>query len=190
MLANDYKRDPKVLIAKVNAEAADSRDIAKSEGITSYPTIKFYPAGGNKPQVYQGERSEWELVMWLNDRAGTFRMAGGELNVTAGCVDALDDIVRGKLASGKANIASMTAAVKKEISKIKDEPNKTFSTYYVKVLDKLAKNKNFAQKEMDRLWGLANKNDITGEKRDEIIFKVNVLRVFLEKVKVHVKDEL
>ena len=194
MVANDFERDANVLIAKVDAEAANAKATANDQGVSSYPTIKYFPAGSTVGQLYEGGRNEWDLVTWMNEKAGTYRMAGGELNVTAGTVEVLDKIVgAGKLAAAGSAIADLVALVKKEVAGITDKAQATFAAYYVRALEKASKKEGYVQKEMDRLWGILNKGGLTGEKRDEITKKVNVLRVLLEKAPEEaekVKDEL
>ena len=47
--------------------------------IQSFPTIKFFPKGG-EPIEYGGGRQEADFVEFLNEKCGTYRAVGGGLN--------------------------------------------------------------------------------------------------------------
>jgi protein disulfide-isomerase A1 len=52
-LAEKYKDDPKIVIAKMDSTANEIEDLK----IHSFPTIKFFPAGSSKAVDYAGERT-------------------------------------------------------------------------------------------------------------------------------------
>lgn len=173
------------MIAKVDAEGADSKDVATEQGVTSYPTIKFFPAGSKEPIAYEGGRQEIDFINFINEKAGTFRTEGGDLNEVAGTVASLDAIVTKFL--GGVSLSEAVTELKEGVAKLKGTAEAKFADYYVRVFDKLSKNGKFVEKERTRLQGILAKGGLAANKRDEIQIKVNVLNKFTPKED---KDEL
>lgn len=178
------------MIAKVDADAPNGKATAKKYGVTSYPTIKFFPAGSTEAVAYEGGRNEKDFVQYVNDKAGTHRVPGGGLDSNAGTIGALDNVIA-KLTGS--NIAEIASEVSAEAEKLKETAQYKYAEYYVRVFDKLSKSDNYAAKELARLDGILSKGGLAPSKRDELQSKTNVLRKFVqqltEKVK-ETKDEL
>ena len=187
-VAADFAAEPNVLVAKVDAEAENAKATAREQGVSSYPTIKFFPRGSTTPEMYEGGRAEQDLVAFLNAKAGTHRAPGGGLDASAGTVEALDLLI-GKLATG-ATVDSITTDVKKAATGLKDK----YAHYYLKVLGKLEASKDYADKELRRLEGIIKKGGLAPEKADDVISRSNILRKFVageDKENVNpLKDEL
>ncbi|KAF5554003.1 disulfide-isomerase erp38 [Fusarium mexicanum] len=190
-LANTFVNEKNVLIAKIDAEAPNSKAVAEEQGVKSYPTIKWFPAGSKKAVAYESGRSEQAFVDWINEHAGTHRVTGGGLDTVAGTVESLDTLVT-KITGGAA-IADVAEEVKKEVENLTDSAQKTYAEYYVRVFDKLSSNNDWVSKELARLDGILTKGGLAPAKRDQIQQKTNVLRKFTQKVEEKVeeiKDEL
>lgn len=168
------------MIAKVDAEAENSKATAKEQGVQSYPTIKYFPRGSTKAVEYNGGRSEHDFVSFINEKAGTHRTVGGGLDATAGSIEILDMLV-GKL-TGAAGIAEVAAEAKKAALELKDSAQYKYAEYYVKVFDKLSNNNAYAAKELKRLDGLMKKGGLAPEKLDEFTSKSNILRRFVDNI--------
>lgn len=181
-LADDFVLEPDVVIAKVDAEAENSKAIAAAQGIVSYPTIKFFPKGSKDPENYEGDRTESDFIEFLNLKAGTHRVVGGGLDNKAGTIDFLDNIIA-KYVSGD----SLTKISEEAKGAAKNLQQK-YAPYYVKVLDKLASNAGYAAKELARLEKLLSKGGLAAEKVDDLTSRSNILRRFLVKQKA--KEEL
>lgn len=172
-----------MIIAKVDAEAPNSKAIAKEQGVSSYPTIKFFAKGSKEAEDYSGGRSEKDLLAFVNEKAGTHRVAGGGLNAIAGTVQALDDVVA-KYLSGMP-IAEIEAEVSASAKAIKESAQNTYAKYYVRVFEKLGESDTYAAKELARLEGIIKKGGLAPAKLDEFTSKTNILRKFLQKVTGH-----
>ncbi|KAG8530352.1 uncharacterized protein KY384_004854 [Bacidia gigantensis] len=170
-LAQDFIAEPSVLVAKVDAEAEQSKATAQDQGVKSYPTIKYFPKGSTTPEPYEGGRSEADFVNFLNTKAGTNRMVGGGLDAKAGTIDALDSIVGA--VSGE-DLASLSDKVKKATKGLQDK----YAEYYVKVAQKLGGNKGYVEKELTRLDGIIKKGGLAPEKLDDLTSRSNILRKF------------
>jgi len=185
-VATDFTNEPGVLVAKVDAEADNAKATAKDQGVSSYPTIKFFPKGSTEPEAYDGGRSEADIVKFLNEKAGTHRAPGGGLDATAGTIEALDTLVA-KLTGGS-SISEVAAEATKAVADFQSGAQYKYAEYYVKVFDKLSKSDNYAAKELARLDKIIQKGGLAPAKLDEFTSKINILKRFVAKAVG--KDEL
>jgi protein disulfide-isomerase A6 len=179
-VAKDFTSEPNVVVAKVDAEAENSKATAQEQGVSSYPTIKFFPKGSTEPEAYSGGRTEKDLVDFLNGKAGTHRAPGGGLDATAGTIEALDALVA--KFTGGSSISEVAAEATKAAQDLKEGAQYKYAEYYVKVFDKLSKSDNYAAKELTRLDNIIKKGGLAPEKLDEFTSKTNILKRFVEKV--------
>ncbi|KAI9894317.1 MAG: hypothetical protein M1814_003073 [Vezdaea aestivalis] len=181
-LATDFALEPTVIIGKVDAEAPNAKATAKEQGVSSYPTIKYFSKGSKVPEDYTGGRNEDAFIAFINEKAGTNRAVGGGLNSKAGTIETLDSIVT--RFTGGATIESLT----KELQKTAKAAKVKYADYYVKVFNKLSSNSGYAQKELSRLDNILKKGGLAPEKRDDITVRKNILSRFIaEKLS---KDDL
>jgi protein disulfide-isomerase A6 len=179
-VATDFASESKVLVAKVDCEAPNAKAVAQAAGVKSYPTIKYYPAGSTEGIPYSGGRGEADLVSFLNDKAGTFRVAGGGLNALAGTIPSLDQIVSTLRTGG----AKAQEEFEKAVGSAKDQ----YAEYYSKGAKKSEENSGYVEKEIARLQSLLKKGGLTTEKTDDLVRRSNILNVF--KGSESGKDEL
>ncbi|OJD15965.1 protein disulfide-isomerase domain [Emergomyces pasteurianus Ep9510] len=187
-LANDFQLEPDVAIAKVDADAENSRRTADSQDITSYPTIKFFPRGSTAPMSYDGDHSHEDFVAYLNEHSGTHRVIGGGLDKEAGTIAALDAVVAKYVTGGEKSVSTLLDEAKAAAKGLEGR----YAAYYVKVLGKLADNKDYVKNELARLERMASKGGMAPEKMDDLMSRSNILRRFMgEKGKEKKeKDEL
>ncbi len=184
-MAADFAAEPSVLIAKVDAEAENSRATAQSQGVTGYPTIKFFPKGSTEAEQYGGARSEEALVDFVNSKAGTHRQVGGALDSQAGTVEVVDAILAKYVtAGGLKDVEKVTAEIQKVAEDLKDKS----VDYYLRALSKITGNPDYPLKEQTRLAGLLKKRGLAPEKIDDLQRRSNILAKFL--VKDEAKSEL
>jgi len=170
-LANTFINEPDVLVAKVDAEAENAKALAKEQGVSSYPTIKFFKKGSLEATPYEGARSEDAFVQYLNKNSGTHRAVGGGLDATGGTIEAFDAVIeKFKNAYGDGVEEATTLA-----ATLKDK----YAQYYVKAFTKIGANKEYAEKESKRLQGLISKGNLAPEKLDDLISRSNILKKFL-----------
>lgn len=191
-LAEDFANEPEVVIAKVDAEAESSKATASEQGVSSYPTIKFFPAGSKEGEAYNGGRSEADLIKFLNGRVGTRRVPGGGLDTVAGTIHVLDQIVQ-KFTEGGEKLADLAAEARKNVEAFSQDAQYKYAEYYIRVFDKLSKSDNYAAKELARLDGILRRGGLAPAKLDELQSKTNILRQFVKDATEKVtggKDEL
>jgi protein disulfide-isomerase A6 len=170
-LANDFVTEPGVLIAKVDAEAENSKALAQEQGVSSYPTIKYFPKGSTEALPYNGARAEKDFIDFINANAGTHRAVGGGLDATGGTIEAFNTVIekfQGSWTDGAEEAKSLAATLQDK-----------YAEYYVKVFNKIGANKEYAAKELKRLQGLIAKGNLAPEKMDDLISRSNILRKFM-----------
>lgn len=172
------------MIAKVDAEAENARALAKEQGITGYPTIKFFPKGSTEAVAYAGARSEEAFIDFLNEKTGSNRAVGGGLNANAGTIAVLDKLIAEYVPLHK--LDKLSAEIKKAAKGLQDK----YAEYYVKVADKLMENEEYVTKEWTRLVKILGKGGSAPEKLDDLTSRSNILRVFAGEEKEGKKDEL
>ena len=184
-LANDFVLEPSVVVAKVDAEAENAKFLTKQQGISGFPTIKFFPKGSKEAENYQGPRSETAFVAFLNDKTGTHRLNGGKLDSKAGTIPGLDQLVRKFVSTS--SFSDLVGEVQKAVKGLQDQ----YASYYIKVAEKLSQNQEYAAKEFERLSKIIQKGGSAPEKVDDLVSRSNILRQFLSgKKENEKKDEL
>jgi protein disulfide-isomerase A6 len=168
-------------VAKVDAEAENSKATAEAQGVKSYPTIKYFPKGSTTALPYDGGRSEEDLLAFLNEKAGTHRLVGGGLDTKAGTIEALDSVIAKLTAGG--TLATVSEELAKAAKGLKDK----YAEYYIKVAGKMATSQDYVEKELARLQRLLKKGSLAPEKADDLTSRANILSKFTTKKE---KDEL
>ena len=176
-VAADFISEPDVVIAKVDVEAENSKVTAKESGVSSYPTILFFPKGSFDPVEFDAGRTEADIVSYINGKTGTHRAPGGGLDATAGTIEVLDTIV--SKFTGGSGIAEVAAEATKAAKDLKEGAQYKYAEYYVRVFDKLSKSDAYAAKELARLDGIIKKGGLAPAKLDEFTSKTNILRRFI-----------
>ena len=148
--------------------------------MSSYPTIKFFPKGSSTAEDYNGGRSEEDFVSFINEKAGTHRIAGGGLSALAGTIGNLDELVEKYISEPSEKAGE---EIKKAAAGLKD----TSAAYYVKVLEKMGQKPEYAKTEQSRLQKILSKGGLTKDKIDDLTKRSNVLGRFFP---VEKKSEL
>ncbi|KAN0139038.1 thioredoxin protein disulfide isomerase [Lactarius tabidus] len=177
-VAQTFLPETNCIVANVDADAEHNRPLAQKYGVQSFPTIKFFPKGG-EPIAYEGGRGEADFVEFLNEKCGTHRAVGGGLNDQAGRTPLFDSLAsKFFVATGAARHAVYREAVSigQQIGPAAD--------HYLRVMEKVAKgSEEYIAKESTRLASLLQKGNLAPVKLDEIKKKANILATFtVEKV--------
>ena len=166
------------MIAKVDAEADNAKATAQDQGISGYPTLKFFPKGSTTGEEYGGARAEQALTEFINTKTGANRLMGGLLSTKAGTIDALDTILAKYItANGLKDVEDATVEIKKAAEGVTDKTKE----YYLKALAKITGNPEYAMKEQTRLAGILKRGGLAPEKIDELQRRSNILAKFLVK---------
>ncbi|CAM1508361.1 Fc.00g052090.m01.CDS01 [Cosmosporella sp. VM-42] len=177
-VATDFANDAHVVIAKVDAEDPNSKALTKAQGVSSYPTIKFFPAGKTEATPYDGGRTEEAILAFINEQAGTHRVPGGDLGPSAGIIEELNTIAHKFFNDEDVDVTEVIGELKEEIKSIKDAARLKYAQYYVRVFEKIKSTPQWLTKETTRLQSVLSKGGLAPAKRDEIQAKYNVLDQF------------
>ncbi|KAF5391644.1 hypothetical protein D9757_002339 [Collybiopsis confluens] len=166
-----------VILANIDADDKKNEEIRTRYGITSFPTIKFFPKDNKDGEAYEGGRSEADFVNFLNERAGTQRSVEGGLLDTAGRLAEFDTL------ANKFFIASADArdSVYKEALSLSSASGSA-AKHYLRIMEKMVNGTEaYYEKESRRLASILKKRSLSPIKLDEIKIKSNILRAFAEK---------
>lgn len=149
-VARAFEREADVVVAQVNADAEENKELASRFGVRSFPTIKFFPKGEtNEPVAYEKGRSEADFTDYLNSWAGTHRTAGGLLNDLAGRVADFDSLAYryvSEIPSRKEIVTEAKALAKKANASVKASID-----YYLRVMERIeGKGEDWLTKEINR----------------------------------------
>jgi protein disulfide-isomerase A6 len=184
-VAQDFLSETKCIVANVDADAEVNRPLALKYGVQSFPTIKFFPKGG-EPISYEGGRQEADFVEFLNEKCGTHRAVGGGLNDQAGRNLEFDALAsKFFTATGAAR-----GAIYKEASALAAEVGPA-AAHYLRVMEKVISGKeDHITKESKRLASILQKRVLASAKIDEIRIKANVLAAFAAEKVAEARDTI
>jgi len=179
-LATAFVGEKEVVIAKMDATKESNREVAQTFGVSGYPTIKFFGKEAvDEPEAYEGARELEDLVEFINEKAGTFRTSDGKLKPEGGRVPALDDLVKGKLASIDASTLEQAEAIVADL----EGTEKENGAHYVKAIKKiLEKGTDYVTKESSRLEGMIESPSVLPTKKSVFMLRKNILDVFSEEL--------
>ncbi|WVO22327.1 protein disulfide-isomerase domain [Cryptococcus decagattii] len=177
-VAKVFSSEPDVVIALMDADDAENKPVAQRYGVSSFPTIKFFPKGSKNPVAYDSGRTAEQFVDWINDKSGTHRSVSGLLSETAGRVLTLDNLASEFFS---ANVPERSEIVKKAQEAVTTLDNKSRATadYYIKAMERItAKGEEWLAKEQARLANLLASPSLAPTKLDELKVKINILSAF------------
>jgi len=172
-VAKIFSTEEDVVVANVDADSEAGRPLGQRYGVSGFPTIKYFKKGSTEATDYSAGREVADIVKFLNDNAGTQRLATGGLNDKAGRIASLDEIVKGVVSKAKsaADVGSAAAALK--------DAEKLVVDWYTVIAKKFETNgADFITKQKTRLGKLLAGDSIAAAKRDELQKKLNILSAF------------
>ncbi|EST07751.1 Thioredoxin domain protein [Kalmanozyma brasiliensis GHG001] len=189
-VAQDFSGDDDCVVAQMDADQESNKAIAQRYGVSSYPTLVFFPKGDkSNPQPYNGGRGEEDFIKFLNDKCQTWRTKGGLLSDLAGRMPALDGFAarwytspadqRSTIYSDFIDYVNTMRASPKS-----DQKKNEVADYYLRVLDKANQSAGYIEKETKRLTSILKKHaegtsQLAAKKVDELTKKKNVLLAFV-----------
>lgn len=168
-LAQVYKNDENVVIASVDADAHKS--LGGRYGVTGFPTLKFFPKANKDGVAYSSGRDLPDFVTFINAEAGTQRLENGRLASTAGTVTALN-----KIASAFLKSDDRAALIAEAEGIVAEEGAGEFYVKYMNAINK--RGDEWVAKEVERLTGLVESDNIAGDKLDQFTVRLNIISKF------------
>eukprot|EP00002_Diphylleia_rotans_P009069 TRINITY_DN1907_c0_g1_i1.p1 TRINITY_DN1907_c0_g1~~TRINITY_DN1907_c0_g1_i1.p1 ORF type:complete len:370 (+),score=101.84 TRINITY_DN1907_c0_g1_i1:49-1158(+) len=176
-VAQSFADEAEVVIASVDCDA--NGDLCTQNGVSGYPTLKFFPKDNKAGEDYASGRSGDDFVEFINERAGTERVYGGGYTEKAGRVAALDELVRGLARKADADLNQVASDLKTASEGFVGAQAKAASQY-VKFVE-LMQNKGVEQltKESERLRRVIASRSVAASKLGDFSRRLNVLNQFL-----------
>jgi len=169
-LAGIFKNEKDLVIANIDADA--HKDIGSKYGVSGFPTLIYYSKENKDGERYNGGRELPELLAHINTQAGTHRLESGRLEETVGRDSALDELAQ-KFISNPSERASLVSQAE---TLAKSNKNSEWYPKFMNVIIK--KGDDWIAKEHDRLKGMLDGGDLSGDKIDEFTIRTNVLNAF------------
>jgi protein disulfide-isomerase A6 len=179
-VANAFRNEPSVVVAKLDADNKDNKDLAAKYGVSGFPTLKFFAKDAkDTPADYNLGRDVDSFVKFLNEKAGTARTASGALSEQAGRVPALDELAEKFVtASAKDDLLSQANKVAAGLAKELALAGKS----YLRAMEKIKSDgKSYLESEAARLQKLLESPSTNAQKADEFRVRLNVLDAFMKK---------
>jgi protein disulfide-isomerase A6 len=159
-----------VIIAKIDADS--HKESGSKFGVSGYPTLKYFPAGGADP-ISCDEREVDGLVDFINANAGTARNKDGGLRLSAGRVTELDSIVKGGVVD-----ATVLTQLKSAVTALEGK-SVEYGAFYVSIAEKiLEKGKAYVETEGKRMANMLTNKGIVAAKKTGFALKKNILAAF------------
>ncbi|KAJ3424163.1 protein disulfide isomerase-like 2-1 [Anaeramoeba flamelloides] len=171
--ADAFVNEPNVVLAEVECDS-DGKDLCEKYAIRGYPTLFFF--GRNKKddkEDYAGGRELEDIVKYMNEKAGTFRLPDGSLDPAAGRNDELD-----KLAQRFMEETEERDNILEETEKKNEELENEF-VWYAKVMRMIIKKgDDYIETEPKRLEKMINSGNLSKKKIGDFSKKLLVLEAF------------
>jgi protein disulfide-isomerase-like protein len=176
-LAKIYAGEPNVVIANLDADNANNKDLATKYGVSGFPTLKWFSAEDKEPIPYESGRDLGSFISFINEKAGTHRTESGGLLDVAGIVDSLSETVKDFLAAGADKRQEIYDKAVEVVSTL-TSTQATYGQTYLKVMKSiLEKGSEYVTKESGRLERLL-KTTLSPQKETEFSIRKNILRLF------------
>ncbi|KAF9911228.1 hypothetical protein EC991_004452 [Linnemannia zychae] len=185
-VAQDFLNDKKT-VTIANLDATVETATADKYGVKGYPTIKFFAADGTV-EDYNGGRSEQDFIDFINQKAGTQRVAGGSLSAEAGRIAELDVLAE---KFSKASTQNEKKAISDEAIALAASLTNTNSSakYYTRFFEKVLATPAYPATEAARLAKIIKNKSVNKSRLDEFAIRHNIISVF-SAVAPAAKDEL
>ncbi|KAG0377646.1 hypothetical protein BGX24_005715 [Mortierella sp. AD032] len=185
-VAQDFVNDKKT-VTIANLDATVETASAEKYGVKGYPTIKFFAADGTV-EDYNGGRSEQDFIDFINQKAGTQRVAGGSLSPEAGRIAELDTLAE---KFSKTSSKDEKKAISDEAIALAASLTNTNSSakYYSRFFEKALATPTYPVTEAARLAKIIKNKSVNKARLDEFAIRHNIISVFSASAPA-AKDEL
>lgn len=191
-VAQAFSGDDDCVVAQMDADNQANKAIAQRYGVSSYPTLMFFPKGDkSNPVPYNGGRGEEDFIKFLNEKCQTWRTKGGLLSDLAGRMPTLDGFAARWYTSAADQKSTIYGEFLEYVETMKaspksDKKKNEVADYYLRVLEKANQSAGYIEKETKRLTSMLKKHaegtsQLASKKVDEITKKKNVLLAFVNK---------
>jgi len=183
-VAKTFTNEPNCMVTRLNGD--EHPEFASTHHIQGFPTIKFFSQGHpENGEEYLGNPEGEDLVTFLNEKCGTFRILGGDLTTDAGRQPIMDKLAK---EFSEANTHLERIHVLNRARGLVTEPEKQkWRLIYIHVMEhglnvNASDFSNFIDREiqrMDHILDQLNSHNVHPKKLDEMKIRRNILKSFL-----------
>jgi len=167
-------------------------------GVSGYPTLKWFSKEDKAhPTAYSESRELASFVSFINQNSGTHRLVNGRLTAEIGRIAEIDEVVSGY--DDAEDKSAIIAQVKKIAAGLTGDAAKYYHFFpfamihiahtlwlhpyrsakvYLRTLELLQKKPDYIQTETDRLNRMLDGTNLTPNKIDEFVVRLNILSAF------------
>jgi len=171
-LSSVFKNEPNLVIANLDADT--HKDLATKYGVSGFPTLIYFSKTDKVGDRYAGGRELPDLVAHVNSKTGSNRLESGRLADTVGRDPALDELAHKFIAN-----PSERTALAAQAETLAAQSSNKYASWYPKFMSVIIKKgDDWVAKEHERVKGMLDGGNLSGEKVDEFTVRTNVLNAF------------
>lgn len=170
----DSKLNSRAVVAKVNADEEENKELATKYGVRGFPTIKYFARGKpvDQPEDYSGARTYDAFLSFLEDKiAGDTGFAR---------IPALDELVKDYTSAD--STADLLGKVEAAVKKLSGEQLSTGALYIAAIKKAVTKGSDYFEKEYARLDSIIGSGKVGAKKLEEVARKSSVLSAFIPRL--------
>jgi protein disulfide-isomerase-like protein len=171
-LSSVFKNEPNLVIANLDADA--NKDLATKYGVSGFPTLIYFSKTDKVGDRYAGGRELPELVAHVNTKAGSNRLESGRLAESVGRDPALDELAH-KFMTNPSERTALVAQAEALAAQSSHKHGEWYSKFMSVIIKK---GDDWVAKEQERVKGMLDGGNLSGEKVDEFTIRTNVLNAF------------
>jgi len=178
-VANTFDGEEEVVIAKLDSDA--HREQSTAYGVSGYPTLKWFPKNNKAGEDYSGGRDTADFIRFINEKAGTQRIAGGGYTDKYGRTDSLDMLaLRFKSANNRKDRTAILEETRQVISDLDAKEQQT-ARFYELTMKKITEqdDPSYGATESSRLKRVLDSGSVAKNKRGEFARRINIVKQFV-----------
>ncbi|AQK69403.1 Protein disulfide-isomerase like 2-1 [Zea mays] len=126
-------------------------------GVSSFPTLKFFPKGNKAGEDYDGGRDLDDFVKFINEKCGTSRDPKGHLTSEARLVPSLNPLVKEFLNAVDDKRKEVLSKIEEDVAKLSGSAAKHGNIYVTAAKKIMDKGSDYTKKETERLHRMLEK---------------------------------
>jgi len=177
-VANTFDGEEEVVIAKLDSDA--HKEQSSAYGVSGYPTLKWFPKNNKAGEDYSAGRETADFIRFINEKAGTHRIAGGGYDDKYGRTDSLDLLaLRFKSANNKKDRTAILDEARQAVTAL-DPKEQPTAKFYISTMQRITESGDsaYGTNEAARLKRVVDSGSVAKNKRAEFARRINIVRQF------------
>ena len=186
-LAKTYDNEKELVVARINVDKQNS--LRREFKSFSYPCFYWFEKGTDvKRKGYEGDMNLDGMIKFINNAAGFQRLSGGELESTAGLIDAMDDLLKANIENiyEVRNLDKLIKKMKKIAAKLKNN-DKEAADYYIQCVEEIQEEKTVDSlgEESKMLSRMLDEENLGPLRKDSITKQKNIVSTLIGMIGEH-----